>query len=348
MSSWTCEWPQPKLHGKCCISTCLAEVYVCRHHNPTWCLRAQGCRTKKEWLYCPNHSKDMQYEFKSLEDMEWYVSCLGQHEPARTPGGYRALGPSPPKGISGGDSSSWDPSTWGGGDPSTSHSSTWDACSWGASSRAWGATDNTQADVAQPPPPAPRAFPEAIPPPAPPKGPPPPVKAVQSTPPMALTDAQPAITEGTSAASAGPSAASPSALEPPAWTIGVNSGNLWLGSADPRDHVLQGAIDRIAVLEAVVQQVPCLHVTLSGLNHVLAGLEAQVSSTSTRLERLEAQVSSTSTVGTGLDLMRSPSAFQSGAPATGPPGSTAMTAATPCPSEIATSDAGDPGDVTGS
>ena len=325
---WTCEWPQPKLHGKCCISTCRAEIYVCRNHNATWCLRAQGCHTKKETLLCPGHAREMKYSFKSLDDMEWQVTCLGQHEPADPwPKGFRALALSPPKGSSGGDSSSWGASSWG------ASSGAW----------AWGAAGDTQASVAPPPPPPQQAWPRAravekmagaatIPPPQPPTG-PPPYKAVPSTPPMGLSDPQPAITDGTSTALAGPYVASPSAFELPTLSIGVNSGNLQLGSASPRDHVLQGVLARITMLEAVVQQVPFLHATLCELQQ--------------RVGRLEAQVSLSSTVFAGLDLMQSPSAYQSGGPATGPPGLNARTAATPCPSEMAQSDAGDLGELAG-
>ena len=270
----------------------------------------------------------MQYAFKSLGDMEWTVQCLGQHEPALTCAGYRALGPSPPKGISGGDSS---PRV--GGDLSP-----WGSSSWGASSWAWGATDNTQASVAPSPSPAPLAFPraDAIQSPEPPPDPPPraapPVKAVPSTPPIALTDAHPAIKEGTSAASAGPYVAPLSAFELPSLSIGVNSGNLMLGSsADPRDHVLNGALARITMLEAVVQQVPFLNATATDFNTRFVLLDALTSAFNQRLGLLE---SLTSMVGTGLDLTQSPLAYhQSGEPETGPPGLSAMTEKTARPSE---------------
>ena len=149
---------------------------------------------------------------------------------------------------------------------------------------------------------------------------------------MALADSQPAIANGTSVAWAAPYVASPSAFELSSLSIGVNSGNLMLGSADPRDHVLTGALARITMLEAVVQQVPYLQATIVHLQQ--------------RLGMLEAQVPSTSTVATGLNLMRMPSAYQSGEQAAGPPGLTSMTAATPCPSEMAQSDAGDLGDTS--
>jgi hypothetical protein len=241
MSSWTCDWPQPKLHGKCCLSTCRAPIYVCRDHNATWCLRAQGCHSKKETLYCPKHSVSTQYVFKSLEDMQWQVCCLGQHEaPEPYPRGYRALGPEPPKHCQ--ESS---------GGPLASD----------GESGAWGAAGETEASPPPPPAPAPNAGAARIP--APPLLPPP-----------SLPQSQPAIAWG-------PSVAVPRAFEPPAVNVGVNSGNVMVSAADPRDQLLQGALARIQMLESVVQQVPFLMVNVQDLQQRLGRLESQVGATST-------------------------------------------------------------------
>ena len=126
----------------------------------------------------------------------------------------------------------------------------------------------------------------------------------------------------------------PRAFEPPAVNVGVNTEHVMVSAADPRDQLLQGALARIQMLESVVQQVPFLMVTVQDLQQ--------------RLGRLESQVGATSTAGAGLNLMRLPSAYQSGGvglePARVAPGLTYAAAASACPSEMGASEMGDLGD----